>query len=197
MASLAAEQPGELMLILGSAPPLPAPAPPAVLLRLALWALAVLLLPTQQVYGGPGGGSYLWLRLFGVDRCPAALASLAAFFLSVVYLMLALRWMTSEHGGAAWHSRTTALRCLCRWLETPEGLRCLLLLLRGSSWVVVALPASLRFSQPCSGAACQMLAVRLRCRHRAGPVLCTEPQAETAPAGHLLLAQAVARILFE
>jgi hypothetical protein len=40
------------------------------MLRLALWVLAVLLLPTQQVYGGPGGGgSYLWLRLFGVDRC--------------------------------------------------------------------------------------------------------------------------------
>ncbi len=38
------------------------------MLRLALWTLATLLLPTQQVYGGPGGSSYLWLRLFGVER---------------------------------------------------------------------------------------------------------------------------------
>ena len=45
--------------------------PAAVLLRLVLWALAVLLLPTQQVYGGPSGSSYLWLGLFGVDRCGA------------------------------------------------------------------------------------------------------------------------------
>ncbi|KAI3425799.1 hypothetical protein D9Q98_007774 [Chlorella vulgaris] len=67
-----------------------------VMLRLALWFLAILLLPTQQVYGGPGGGgSYLWLRLFGIDRCPWSLVSLAAFSLSIVYLMLALRWMTS------------------------------------------------------------------------------------------------------
>ncbi len=71
-----------------------------MLLRLALWALAVLLLPTQQVYGGPGGGSYLWLRLFGADRCPAALASLAAFILSTAYLMAALHWMTSERSVA-------------------------------------------------------------------------------------------------
>ena len=48
--------------------PPPAVCPAAVLLRLALWALAVLLLPTQQVYGGPSGSSYLWLSLFGVDR---------------------------------------------------------------------------------------------------------------------------------
>jgi hypothetical protein len=37
------------------------------MLRLVLWALATLLLPTQQVYGGPGGSSYLWVRLFGFD----------------------------------------------------------------------------------------------------------------------------------
>lgn len=113
------------------------------MLRLLLWVLAILLLPTQQVYGGPDGSSYLWLRLFGIDRCavggaclpswrpacprvataaaprrlagselrnrspclacvhercrcPWSLASLASFFLSIVYLMLALRWMTSE-----------------------------------------------------------------------------------------------------
>lgn len=65
-----------------------------VMLRLVLWALATLLLPTQQVYGGPGGSSYLWLRLFGVERCPWSLASLISFSLSIAYLMLSLRWMT-------------------------------------------------------------------------------------------------------
>lgn len=66
-----------------------------VMLRMLLWVLAVLLLPTQQVYGGPNGaGSYLWLRLFGVERCPWSLASLLAFTLSIVYMMAALQWMT-------------------------------------------------------------------------------------------------------
>lgn len=67
------------------------------MLRLVLWAAAAALLPTQQVYGGPGGSSYLWLRLFGVQGCPWNLASLAAFSASLAYLMAAGRWMTGGH----------------------------------------------------------------------------------------------------
>lgn len=65
-----------------------------VSLRLLLWALAVLLLPTQQVYGGPQASSYLWLRLFGMAGCPWGLASWAAFAAFFAFAVLALRWMT-------------------------------------------------------------------------------------------------------
>lgn len=71
-----------------------------MLLRLALWALGAVLLPTQQVYGGPdGAGSYLWLRPFGVAAGPWwPLASLAAFSLTLACLLVALRWMTGAPG---------------------------------------------------------------------------------------------------
>ena len=59
-----------------------------------LWLLAVLLLPTQQVYGGPDSSSYLWLRAFGVGQCPWAAASWLVFVAFTAYMLLALRWMT-------------------------------------------------------------------------------------------------------
>lgn len=83
-------------------PHAPPPPPPcrAVLLRLLLWALAAALLPTQHVYGGPAGSSYLWLRVFGLAPVrPWSLASLAVFSLSLAYLAAALRWMTRECRG--------------------------------------------------------------------------------------------------
>lgn len=74
-----------------------------MLLRLLLWAAATLLLPTQQVYGGPAqGGSYLWLRAFGLEARPWwGLASLAAFCASLAYLLAAGQWMTGARAGGS------------------------------------------------------------------------------------------------
>lgn len=89
------------------------------MLRLVLWAAAAALLPTQQVYGGPGGSSYLWLRLFGVQGCPWNLASLAAFSASLAYLMAAGRWMT----GGPLRFRCCVLGLWCHQDPTPQ-VRC-------------------------------------------------------------------------
>ena len=183
----------------------------AVMLRLVLWALATLLLPTQQVYGGPGGSSYLWVRLFGFggwvrlrswrgravkppncacaclpagsplggrpasqhaavplcccaallpSRCPWALASWAAFSLSLVYLVFALRWMT---GAGASRAVLGPALPLLPWSQ-----------LLGSR------PAPL---------------VCVCCRHRPGAVLRAEPCPEEAAAEHISLGQALGWLL--
>lgn len=69
--------------------------------RLALWALALLLLPSQKVYGGSAEpSSYLWLRLFGVEDCPWGLASWLAFAAAAAYAAAALCWMTGSRRAA-------------------------------------------------------------------------------------------------
>ena len=83
------------------------------MLRFVLWAAAAALLPTQQVYGGPSGSSYLWLRLFGVEGCPWNLASLAAFSASLAYLMAAGRWMTGGQHVAAPAATKLGLPACC------------------------------------------------------------------------------------
>ncbi|GAB4823475.1 hypothetical protein N2152v2_010521 [Parachlorella kessleri] len=62
--------------------------------RLLLWLLAVLLLPSQHVYGGPEESSYLWLQMFGLEGCQRGAASWLVFVAFTAYMMCTLRWMT-------------------------------------------------------------------------------------------------------
>jgi hypothetical protein len=64
-----------------------------VCVRLVVWALDAVLLPTQKIYDGPGTSLH-WLRRFGAGQCPASTASLLAFVGALAGAALALRWMT-------------------------------------------------------------------------------------------------------
>ena len=66
---------------------------PAASLRLLLWAVQLLLLPTQQVYDGPGT-SWDWLGLFGEKGCSLSVVSTLLFWVGLLSAAGALRWMT-------------------------------------------------------------------------------------------------------
>ena len=66
---------------------------PAASLRLLLWVVQLLLLPTQQVYDGPGT-SWDWLGLFGEKGCSWSVASTLLFWVGLLGAAGALRWMT-------------------------------------------------------------------------------------------------------
>lgn len=53
----------------------------AVIVRLSLWGLLVVLLPTQKVWDGPGTSLH-WLTMFGAGACPASIASVLLFLTS-------------------------------------------------------------------------------------------------------------------
>ncbi|KAK9803983.1 hypothetical protein WJX72_010372 [[Myrmecia] bisecta] len=62
-------------------------------LRICLWVLETLLLPSQQVWDGPGTSLH-WLRMFGVGKCPLSSASHLAFLACWALAALSLRWMS-------------------------------------------------------------------------------------------------------
>lgn len=62
-------------------------------LRLLLWVVQLLLLPTQQVYDGPGT-SWDWLGLFGEKGCSLSMVSTLLFWVGLLSAAGALRWMT-------------------------------------------------------------------------------------------------------
>ena len=52
--------------------------PAAVVLRLGLWLVLVLLLPTQKVWDGPGTSMH-WMTMFGAGSGPVSTASVLLF----------------------------------------------------------------------------------------------------------------------
>ena len=79
---------------------------PAVALRLLLWLLSIILLPTQKVYSGPGTSLH-WIDRFGASICPWNSASAIIFLISLGFAALCLSWMS---GWSYAHSDLSTLR---------------------------------------------------------------------------------------
>lgn len=67
----------------------------AVFLRLLLWLLSIILLPTQKVYSGPGTSLH-WIDRFGASLCPLNSLSAIIFLVSLGFAALSLSWMSGQ-----------------------------------------------------------------------------------------------------
>lgn len=67
----------------------------AVALRLLLWLVSIVLLPTQKVYSGPGTSLH-WIDRFGASLCPWNSASTMLFLISFAYAAASLLWMSGD-----------------------------------------------------------------------------------------------------
>ena len=67
----------------------------AAFLRLLVWLAELILLPSQQIWDGPGT-SWDWLRIFGAQGCHAGMVSSILFWLGTASAVLALCWMTGQ-----------------------------------------------------------------------------------------------------
>lgn len=65
----------------------------SVVLRLSLWVAELLLLPSQEIWDGPGT-SWDWLRIFGAQGCYVGMLSSILFWIAITSAVLALYWMT-------------------------------------------------------------------------------------------------------
>lgn len=86
---------------------------PAASLRLLLWVVQLLLLPTQQVYDGPGT-SWDWLGLFGEKGCSLSMVSTLLFWVGLLSAAGALRWMT---GGLLFEQEAAAALVVVGWVH--------------------------------------------------------------------------------
>ena len=67
----------------------------AAVLRSMMWIAELVLLPSQEIWDGPGT-SWDWLRIFGSQDCFAGMLSSMLFWMGAASAVLALSWMSGQ-----------------------------------------------------------------------------------------------------
>lgn len=73
----------------------------AASLRLVLWLMELILLPSQKIWDGPGT-AWDWLSIFGTGHCHAGMLSGCLFWLAAAGAVSALCWTTGVSDADHW-----------------------------------------------------------------------------------------------